>query len=62
MKDLSTEQQILMIRSVRTATQYEHKDDADEPEDGFECELDHTESEVENSSHDRRYLLLIING
>ena len=62
MKDLSTEQQILMIESVRAAAQYEHEDDADEPEDGFKCELDHTESEVENSSHDRRYLLLIIDG
>ena len=51
MKDLSTEQQILMFGSVRTATQYEHEDDADKPEDSFECELDHTESEVENSSH-----------
>ena len=51
-----------MILLVRTAAQYEHEDDADEPEDGFECELDHTESEVENSSHDRQYLLLVIDG
>ena len=51
MKDLSTEQQILMIGSVRAAAQNEHEDDADEPEDGLECELDHTEGEVEKSSH-----------
>jgi hypothetical protein len=37
---------------IRAATQNEHKDDADEPEDGFECELYHTEEKVENSSHD----------
>jgi hypothetical protein len=29
---------------IWAATQHEHKDDADEPEDGFECELDHTEN------------------
>ena len=62
MKDLSTEQQILMVGSVRTATQYEHEDDADKPEDSFECELDHTESEVEDSSHVWQYFMLAIDG
>ena len=62
MKDLSTEQQILMFGSVRTASKNEHEDDADEPEDGFECELDHTESEVENSSHVWQYFMFIIDG
>ena len=47
---------------VRAATQHEHKDDADKPEDGLECELDDTESEVENSSHNWQFLLLVIDG
>ena len=47
---------------IWAATQHEHEDDADEPEDGLECELDHTESEVENSSHDWQFLLLVIDG
>ena len=47
---------------IRAATQHEHEDDADEPEDGFECELYHTEDKVENSSHDWQYLLLLLDG
>ena len=60
--DLSTEGRILMTLLVRAATQYEHEDDADEPEDGFECELYHTKEEVENSSHVWQYFMLAIDG
>ena len=47
---------------IRAAAQHEHEDDSDEPEDCLECELYHTESKVEDSSHNCQYLMFVIDG
>ena len=49
---LSREASQIDFLLVRTASKYQREDDSDKPEDSFEGELDHTEYEVENSSHD----------
>ena len=48
---LSREASQIDFLLVRTASKYQREDDSDKPEDSFEGELDHTEYEVENSSH-----------